>query len=433
MVSNDKTYKLDKFFAFIIGLLSVTNAVYVFVIGSTPIHPLIIVALIYLLYLVASGRMKLSIIKKYITIDIWLLFFTIILSVFSVIFSDYYNIKQWAVGVISIILLSFIVLAVLYEGRAKDNLYYGLIFGIFLNAIFCVVDFIFREKGIVISLKSLFPASNIAPAVLSNPYAAKGFFLEQGHLMRFLAIFFLPVLRFAEKKSKILYYMLFFSMMLMMVMTKSASIAIFTIGYLGYLIYNLKKTYKKLIALIAFELVFLICSNFIAPLKNLILSFTEGMNDITDSENHGNIVRISGFNYTLNIIKEYPIFGTGWNTLSKMFMSHGYYGEDNVFGSYSAALSLVAELGVFSLLYFYFILSKSFKLIKTKDTEYVAFGFAILIYFAIFCATDFGFDAGTSVFIGLILLNNKDCAEKETAKEKNYARGIRYDYNKNTI
>ena len=94
---------------------------------------------------------------------------------------------------------------------------------------------------------------------------------------------------------------------------------------------------------------------------------------------------------------------------------------------------MIAELGILSIFYFYFIASKSLRLIRTKKTEYVALGFAMLIYFAVFCTTDFGIDASTSVFLGMILLNNRECTHKEDIREIVLVRGTSYDYNQNTI
>ena len=124
MLNSIKVNKIDKLFAFVIGLLSTSNAIYVFVIGSTPIHPLVVIALIYLIYLMIRGKMKLSKLTEYITVDIWLLLFSIFFSIFSVIISDYSNIIQWVVGVVSILLFSFIILAVIYDAKAKDYLFY---------------------------------------------------------------------------------------------------------------------------------------------------------------------------------------------------------------------------------------------------------------------------------------------------------------------
>jgi hypothetical protein len=115
----------------------------------------------------------------------------------------------------------------------------------------------------------------------------------------------------------------------------------------------------------------------------------------------------------LVIIKDYPFIGCGWNNFTKVFMEYGFYGINNVMGSYSEALSLIAEIGLASLFYFYFMLNKGIKLVKYRIKDsHVGFGISLLVYFSLFCVTDYSIDASSATFLALVLLEYGDWRDK---------------------
>ena len=286
-----------------------------------------------------------------------------------------------------------------------DWLFYGIIAGILVNALFGIVQLAFYLRGDIFSLKPFFPDANISVPNNWNEFCTLGLFKEQGHLMRYLAIFAFPILSFARRKSKALFALMIFVIFIQMIMTASATLALFAVGCGIYLLILLLKKPKHgflllLIITVSFFLI-LFLSSIYSPVNKALQSLFNGLSDFSLS--NGNSVRVLGITKGIELVKNYPIIGSGYNTVSMLFIENGYYGVDNVHGTYSAALSLIIELGIGCLPFFYFVLSKAFKLSLTKNKMGVALGVSLFIYLLVFLLTDYAFDGGSSVFIGIVL------------------------------
>jgi hypothetical protein len=263
------------------------------------------------------------------------------------------------------------------------------------------------KRGIVVNLKDYFPATDMANIYLSNSFRARGLFKEQGHLMRFLAIMFFPLIGYMNKKSKIKSYFLMAIFLFMMFYTASAALALFLMVSITYLVVLLKKNAHKVIGWCAILLLgsvaVLFLSHRVELLNNIVRALVEGVTEIvvTTGSNGG---RLQGMKCALEIIKQYPIFGCGWNCITMVMVKLGYYGN-MVLGSYSGLLSLIAEVGVFGFFYIYFIISKGIYFIKQNhNVANVQIGIALFMYLLVFISTDYSIDASVSVLISLSLI-----------------------------
>ncbi len=162
---------------------------------------------------------------------------------------------------------------------------------------------------------------------------------------------------------------------------------------------NWNKLAYGLIAIILFIMIYVFSgASFLKPITD---SLSEGVLDIFVN---GDVSRTTGMRYAVEVIKQYPLLGCGWNLLTSIFQDNGYYGVNGVLGSYSAGLSLAAEIGIGSVFYYYFVIKSSVMFIRKKDdTVELASGITLLLYFALFFATDYSIDGGSAVFLGLML------------------------------
>jgi hypothetical protein len=339
------------------------------------------------------------------------------LSVVNVLVFNRNNLYQWLVGIISLFLNISIIFLIIELNEYKNALYDGLIVGIIINAAISIYALFMYRRGIAFNLKEYFPATKMAGVYLSNAFSARGLFREQGHLMRFLAIFFFPVTIYsASNKGRKETWILAVILFIMMIFTGSATLAIFSIAAILFCMIELKKNVNYiryvLYGVIVVSALIIFGSGKITIISDAISLFIKGMSDIFEvsgKEGNGasNGIRLQGMIYALNIIKQYPVIGCGWNNLTKVFMSNGYYGK-LVLGSYSAALSLIAEMGICSIFYFYFIVHSCITFFNAKRS-YINLGWviSIIIYFAEFVSTDYSLDAGSSVWLALLLIQLK--------------------------
>ena len=398
----------------IIGALSGTNAVYSFVVGSTPIYTEQLIAVIFLFITLFMHKGVLYNVKIYITRDLFYLYLCIIGSVIPVLIFNISNLYQWMVGVMYTSLFAIIIILIVELKEYIDYLYIGIGISIILNFGFTLYAFYMYRNGVIWSLSEVFPQTQIAQHVLSNAFRARGLFREQGHLMRYMAVFFLPIVsHFSMRNEKWVGWLLGILMIIMIALSGSATIAVFIGGIVIYLILSMRRNAPKvIISIAAFLLAVFLIMSFIGSrndfINQLVTAFTYGFYSIfTTSGSNGE--RLQGMQYCLRVIKDYPVIGCGWNNVTKLFMKYGFYGQNNVLGSYSAGLSLIAELGVFSAFYFYFVISKSIRLLKSvNNKENVALGVSFLMYLALFFLTDYSIDSGVSILLGLVLIRYQE-------------------------
>lgn len=404
-----KSLSIKKIILFLIGAVSCSNILSAFVIGSTPIMLANVLAIPLLIICVYQHKWRLVNIVHCLTKDLIYLGVFIFLSIIQVLLFNPGNIYQWGVGVISFLLQFFLIMSIIESKEVINALYWGVFIGIIANFLISLYAMILYNNGVIFDLAKYFHNDiRIGSMYLSNAYRVRGFFGEQGHLMRFLAIMAIPIAQFLEKKRKTLYIFYIAAIAFMMAFTGSSSVVIFMLGFIVYIIIINGKNATKLILLMVggtfLVIVLLYLGRNISFISKLLTAFNFGFSSIFDTTGI-NSGRVQGMRYALEIIKDYPVTGCGWNNLTKVFMKYGFYGVNNVMGSYSAALSLIAELGLASLFYFYFMIDKGIRLIKNRlNKTYVGYGISLFIYFVLFCLTDYTIDAGSAMFIAIILL-----------------------------
>ncbi len=405
-----------RFLMFLVGLFSTTNAVYFFTIGNTPVS--LIYIPVALLLLILSFQHKI-LKQRTLPLSLIFLFLFIVLSVLPVFLFNVSHLRAWFYGVIVMASYILVIYVIVLLKQYRDSLMWGILLGITINAVFSLVAYNFYKKGSLLSLSSAFPSSNISQPNIWNSFASMGLFCEPGHLMRYLAIIALPILSFCKKKSTFLFLIIAILLSLLMISTKSASLGIFIIGVVVYLVYLIRKRMTNIIyILLPICIIFAIgyaLVQFVPFLKSLYKSFLTGINDLFMlAIGSSGSARIEGMTYALEVIKSYPLIGCGWNTITQVFIKSGYYGFNNVDGAYSAALSLIAEIGIFSLFFFYFIFSCFRKLKKNDcDSLNVPIAFSLMIYFTLFLFTDYEFDPGSCVFLALAIAQIYTMKNKE--------------------
>ena len=67
--------------------------------------------------------------------------------------------------------------------------------------------------------------------------------------------------------------------------------------------------------------------------------------------------------------------------------------------AYSEGLTILAETGAFSLMYYWFVLKSSMSLIKYRDELSITLGVSLVGYFILFFITDFSFNLNGSVAV----------------------------------
>lgn len=401
-------HRFESLMMLITGMFSCTNVVSAFVVGSTSIAWMNVLTVLFLFFCIVLNKGKLKNVIHYFTRDLLFTGFFIFLSVVQVILFNPNNLYQWAVGCVAVALNGLIIVFILEEKEYKNLLYSGLIIGIAINFAVSIYAMVLYNRGVILDLASYFPnTSGISRMYLSNSFRARGLFKEQGHLMRYIAIIALPVIAFAKKSNRILYYCTVGMVIFLAAFSGSSALAIFLLGVAVYIILVNGKTawrmFGFLILIICGVSLVLVLGRNIPFFQRLTVAFRIGVLSIFDTES-ANADRLQGMKYAIEIIKEYPIIGCGWNQFTKIFMDKGFYG-DQIFGSYSAGLSLIAEIGFASLCYFFFCVKKAFELIRSRmDEESIAVGVSLLIYLLLFFTTDFSFDSGSSTFIALSLI-----------------------------
>ncbi len=187
--------------AFLIGLLSANNILYVFVVGSTPIYTINVFCVICFVVLTIIEGGKIPVFSN-IPVSLKVLLFFIVLSFLPVILFNRQYTYRWFVGIISLILSLVVIYVVMWLEDYHRYIYIGVAVGIIINAAFTLYTYILYQQGIMFTLSDYFPALNMPIQYSSNPFRAWGLFKEPGHMMRYMAIMFLPTYKCLFKKNR---------------------------------------------------------------------------------------------------------------------------------------------------------------------------------------------------------------------------------------
>lgn len=403
---------LNKMFAFLIGFLSANNIVYVFCVGNTTIKAIAVVAIMGLVCIAASnhGRITNPITMLPQSLQICLTF--ILLSFIPVLIFNRDILYQWIVGIIAFLLMCCVIAVVLLlYNDYKDYLFQGIYVGMIVNALLLLWGLLNFYRGISFTLAEFFPAETIANVYLGSHYRGSGLFREGGHLMRYTALFAFPLIIYYKNNSRKLIISII-SIIIILAFTRSSTAVVFgleiAILILVYVGKDRKSFWYALFAIVALS----VAAMMIPPVRNFIVeNIFSGFVDITTYRIQ--TTRLMGMRSAIKIAEQYPVMGSGWNTLSKLFQKNGYNvfvsngfgGGEFVSAAFSEGLTILAELGVFSLFYYWFVIKSSVKLLRYRDNLSVAIGVALIGYFFLFFITDFSFNLNgcVAVLIGLAI------------------------------
>lgn len=411
---NHHGHKMEKILAWILGFLCCNNIFYAFVVGSTPIMFIYVYAIFALGVLVIKNKGLFPNFFLYVPTSLKLFMIFIVFSGLSTLILYTSYIYQYFVGVIEIILHVLLIALIMWLNDCKNEIYKGIAVGIIVNFALVVYGYIRYRQGVIFSLNDLFPAIEIKTQYIGNAYRGVGLFKEPGHLMRFVSVMILPVFASLFDKFSFKALILLIAVLVISAFSLSSSLIILLIGIVAYYFAfdptDILKKVRILIGMaVAVSLVLFIAKS--SPdLSVFVDSFQSGLEDIF-SDSSGNEIRKSGMSGAINVIKQTLPLGSGWNTFTKVFESLGYYSED-VKGSYSEMLSLIAEVGFSAVLYLWFVLSTSISYLKqSKNAAYVSIGVALLIYLSLMFMTDYGLEPGMAVLLGIVFGDNMKSGE----------------------
>ena len=394
--------------AFFMGLLSVNNIAYTFVVGTTPIMVSCVYAVVCLLYLLLIHDKSLIYTIYNIPQQLWLFLLFVFLSFVTIAVIHYQYLYQWLVGVVQLLLYCSIALLVATLSNNKNDLLDGIFWGIIINFGFVVYSYLMYRRGVIFSLNDVFPAVHMKVLYIGNTFRGWGLFREPGHLMRYLCVLSFIVWDRVTYRPVIYKVMLFLSLAVLIMLSISSAVIFFLLGIVIFINLNGKRNYKifigSIILLVAIVVLTIALSKRNQFVSLLVASFEGGLLDIFITSG-GNATRYSGFDYVFRIIKKYPIIGSGWNTLTQEFINEGYYGVGKVRGSYSEGLSLIAEMGIFCIPFFVFICKSIIKTGKSKNSFSNALCTCLIMYILLLFATDYSIDAGAAILIGLTMLS----------------------------
>lgn len=404
-------------FSFIVGFLSCTNILNLFYVGSTPIHVSYPVTLLIIIVTLAL-RGNVVGFGHYITTDLKLFAVSVFLSVFSVLLFNPAYLYQWGVGTIGLFLNLIIIFYVLEAREYINFIWHGLLSGIILNMIVSVYAYTLYLNGISFDITQYIPNTfGVAKIYLTNSFSARGLFREQGHLMRFLAIYAIPlIVQLGKTRSAVI---LALALGVMMISTGSSSTAIFICGLLWFVFCLYRHHLSKIIAIVFLSifivLLVLVFVSFSDDGISFLSKVTKGVTSITDFENNSG--RINGMFDAFRLIGDYFGIGCGWGTYTQVYKHSAYYGDAYVYGTYSALLQTVAELGVFASFIILFFLSKGLHMsLYGRDTYTIALGSSLLIFFMEYCLTDYSIQADNTLLLALVLIQYRNMQFEKSRK-----------------
>lgn len=417
--------KLNWIIAFLIGFLSANNIIYVFRVRNTTIKAITVVALLGLINVIISRGGKIKSPSNMIPSSLRYCFICILVSFVPVLFFNHDIIYQWMVGIVAMMLMASVVALVLllYEDY-KDAIYRGILVGFVVNAVLILWGLYNHSKGVAFTLADYFPYELIAPVYIRGSYRGSGLFREAGHLMRYATVFGIPLIYYymLDRRKRIISLI---SIVIILAYTRSSTVVALGVEVILLILIHSGKDAKSFWRAVAIIIGIIIASIVVVPIRNFITSeIFSGFVDFTTYREQ--TTRLTGMRSALRVAEQYPVIGSGWNTLSMLFQKNGYNifisnkygGGEFVSAAFSEGLTLLAEIGIFSFFYYWFVLKSAVALIRFKDNLSVAMGVSLIGYFILFFITDFSFNLNgcVAVLIGLT-------AGRLTEKKRESAQG----------
>ena len=382
--------------AFLLGLFSANNIVYCFVLGNTPIMLINVFALICFvgLLIINPGRIINSI--HYITYDLRLVFLYISSSIIVLWAVKSDNLTVGLNGYLNLILSVLVFWVTLAFSNFLDIIIKGIFVGIIVNLLFVAFEMISYQRRMPFSLSELFPEwQSFAVMDFEKGYRPMGLFRESGHLIRFLAVYFLLCWEMIKKTQGKFKTVFLISISLVFMISRSSSFALFVL-----VLFTIETIKKKNFAISIMAVIIMLILWMVGGA--LFDSAIAGLTDFS-LDDKGNATRLDAMSNAIDIIKNSSIFGNGWNTTSKLLSVNDYL-TLNIHGTYSVAIQLACEIGIGCLLYYYFLLKSTYKLLEHDNSFSVAVGGSLLMYLLLFCSTDYNFCGEVAVLHGICLI-----------------------------
>ncbi len=227
-----------------------------------------------------------------------------------------------------------------------------------------------------------------------------GHYMTQAGLLLLFATLALSMLLFSHNKTRYLWGAAFFvsSIALVLTLTRNAWVGLVVAAFVLLLLYK-----PKFVALlpIVLALAFFVCPK---GIKQRALS-------VFSLRSYSNAIRIEYIKTGWEIIKEYPLFGTGPDTVDVIFQNPKYdLSEDarNNVHLHNNIIQIAAERGLFTVLAWLAFLIWAFislmKLTKNRDPSLFPFTAAALAgLLALFAAGLFEYNFGDSEVVTLFL------------------------------
>jgi O-antigen ligase len=318
-------------------------------------------------------------------------------------------------------------MAIYYLKEFMNSLMIGIEVGIIVNFFLVMYEWYQYLHGNIYRsfiLTRYFPNAKVQSAYMSNAFRGIGLFSEPGHLARYLAVFILVTFGWFFNKNKKNAILILLLGSITIATTRSTVIVYYLIGIFAIILINSnnsKKTFLTTVVLMVFGIFSLyLAINYIPILHSLWELFSYGFIDLSTAilgQDNSSAIRQEGMKSAVELIKEYPIIGVGWNEFTTHMIMEGYYTE-SVRGSYSALLQMLAQIGIGTFTYVLFIINNAIDRIRTHDIKQACFGVALLVYFVIFSTTDFGYKDSVAILFGILTV---------------YIGDENYDYYENTV
>lgn len=410
----NKKSSLNSKMAFILGLVTCQNVVYVFKVNNTYINIFQLITFFVFMYNLIIHRKKLEkalgLVDKTLGIFFGWCFFSIILFIITIIRIPTVKSSSYFVGLITYSLAFMYYVCVLIYRDDIDSFIKGITTGFIINVVVCLLEYICFERGAYFSLYKIFPQSYYYVSIpwenrgllaqnedLIYSYRASGLFLEASHFISYLSVIGLIV--YTTNKNKKLMYTAFFIISILALISGSGTFVAYLAVLILFALVVLVKTknFNKIkfrnlliigIFLIGICLVFY--SRFLTNMDifhgstiNEFLNTALMTSNLLDAEN---ITRWKFMQNAFKAIFQFP-FGIGCN-MAPTVLSQLY----GTYSTFSFILSIILELGPIGIILYISFFVKNIKkvLINSSNTYDIAIGIAMIATLAVQLANGIG-------------------------------------------
>lgn len=368
----------------VLGLSMASNIVYLFTVGSTHFTFAEVYSVLLFIYLFATKRIDWRNIASVTGIEFQLFCVMIIMSglVAYISFMSVSLLYRYLVGVISFAICCTTLIDVISLFEYRQCFIKGCAVGIIINAVICVIQYIFYQKNIPFTfLYNLFQQDSFHLNVYN--FCAQGLFLEPSHMNQFLAsvtTVFVGMIGLKRLGDKIILVLV----LACCALSTSGTAAVVLVGLILYL--TIKKPIRRYVSrsgFILFYFLLLSClliyvffsgnpalESFSKNVSGYIKLASEGSN-IADPSN---LERVQSMQAAMSLIPKNPL-GCGWN------MVHTLLQQTNLgtASAFSDMLEMVLEIGVLGVgLYVASAIKSIAGCLRTKKTESIGVAVAIV-------------------------------------------------------